>query len=128
MAALGESADAIRFAGYVAPPEWHLSAGDALIFPSHFEAFSLMEIEAASLGLQLYLTAHPGSEMILREGVNGRLLPWDVDGMVATLTGDITSGVIRESHCELGEALAPDSYANLLSSLYSEAILRKSKA
>ncbi|MES2438930.1 MAG: glycosyltransferase family 4 protein [Verrucomicrobiota bacterium] len=124
----GESAEAIRFAGHVSPPEWHLSAGDALLFPSHFEAFSLVEIEAAALGLRLYLTAHPGSEMILREGENGRLLPWNVDGMVATLSEDIASGVIRETHCEMGEALSPDPYAALLSSLYSDAILKKLRA
>ena len=53
------------------------------------------------------------------------LLPWDVDGMVATLAGDITTGVIREPHRELGEALAPAAYAVLLSELYSSAIARK---
>ena len=117
----------ICFAGHVSPPEWHLSAGDALIFPSHFEAFSLVEIEAAALGLRLYLTHHPGSEMILREGVNGRLLPWDVDGMVRTLSEEVTSGAIRRSHHELGEALSPHSYANLISEFYSDSIARKSK-
>jgi glycosyltransferase involved in cell wall biosynthesis len=126
MATQGESAEAIHFAGHVTPPEWHLSAGDALLFPSHFEAFSLVEIEAAALGLRLYLTAHPGSEMILREGVNGRLLPWDVEGMVATLAEEIRSGAIYESHRELGEALTPNSYGTLLSTFYSDALLRKS--
>jgi glycosyltransferase involved in cell wall biosynthesis len=123
----GESQDSTHFAGLVSPPEWHLSAGDALFFPSHFEAFSLVEIEAAALGLRLYLTAHPGSEMILKEGVNGRLLPWDVEGMVKILTDEMESGAIRQTHDELGEALSPPEYALALSQLYANAIERKER-
>jgi glycosyltransferase involved in cell wall biosynthesis len=124
----GELQDSTHFAGLISPPEWHLSAGDALFFPSHFEAFSLVEIEAAALGLRLYLTAHPGSEMILKEGVNGRLLPWDVEGMVKILADEMESGAIHQTHRELGEALSPSDYAIALSRLYANAIKRKESA
>lgn len=123
----GISEDATRFAGMVSPPEHHLAAGDALFFPSHFEAFSLVEIEAAALGMRLYLTAHPGSEMILREGANGRLLPWEVDGMVTVLDEEIRLGKVGLNHCEMGDALTPDEYARQLSRFYHQAIERKSR-
>lgn len=117
--------DGIYFAGGISPVERHLAAADGLFFPSHFEAFSLVEIEAAALGLRLYLTAHPGSEMILREGINGRLLPWDIDGMTNVLREEICSGEIFKFHRETGEALTPREFAATLSNLYEDAKVRK---
>jgi glycosyltransferase involved in cell wall biosynthesis len=125
-ASRGVSCEGLTFAGMVNPAEQHLAAADAMLFPSHFEAFSLVEIEAAALGLRLYLTAHPGSEMILKEGVNGRLLPWDVPSMTALLRDEIATGSIAKSHAEMGEALAPWQYAAQMDLLYKEAIARKS--
>lgn len=114
---------AVRYVGVVSPVEEHLAAADALLFPSYFEAFSLAEIEAAALGLRLYLTPHCGSEMILREGVNGRWLPWDPAGAVAVLAEEIDSGAVRQAHRELGEALSPPGYREALRAGF-EACLR----
>lgn len=123
----GISEEGIHFAGLVDNSEKHLSAADALFFPSHFEAFSLVEIEAAALGLRLYLTAHPGSEMIVREHINGRMLPWDIEGMTQILAEEIASGKVCESHTEMGDALSPEAYVESMDKLYQEAIQRKLK-
>jgi len=61
----------IRFTAMVSRPEESLAAADAFLFPSFFEGFCLAEIEAAAMGLPLLLTAHHGSEMILRQSRNG---------------------------------------------------------
>ncbi|MBX3741152.1 MAG: glycosyltransferase [Akkermansiaceae bacterium] len=122
---LGIDAGGLHFAGLVPDMEKHLSAADAFFMPSHFEAFSLAEIEAAALGLRLYLTAHPGHEMILREGTNGRLLPWEPAGMAAILGEEIRSGIIRIPHREIGEALNADAYAAAMAANYDAAIRRK---
>lgn len=122
---LGIDSTGLHFAGLVTEMEKHLSAADAFFMPSHFEAFSLAEIEAAALGLRLYLTAHPGHEMILREGRNGRLLPWEPSGMAAILDEEIRSGIISIPHHEIGEALEADSYATAIAANYDAAILRK---
>ncbi len=111
----------VIFAGAVSPIEHHLSAAEALLFPSHFEAFALVEIEAAALGLRLYLTAHPGHEMILREGVNGRLLPWDVKGMVEVLDGEIVTRAVLQESMDVGEALDRGGFERRLEELYREA-------
>lgn len=121
----GIDTSGLHFAGLVNKMENYLSAADAFFMPSHFEAFSLAEIEAAALGLRLYLTAHPGHEMILREGVNGRLLPWDPSGMAAILEKEIQLNIIRQTHSEMGEALVAESYTSTLASHYDSAILRK---
>jgi glycosyltransferase involved in cell wall biosynthesis len=113
------------FTGLVTDIQNHLCAADAFLFPSHFEAFSLAEIEAGALGLRLYLTPHYGTEMILREPENGRFLPWDVAGMAAVLEQDLANGDVRKPHHQLGDALNPDQYADRLIRLYEKAIERK---
>ena len=115
----------IVFTGHVDHIEKHLSAADGFFFPSHFEAFSLAEIEAAALGLRLYLTPHYGSEMILREPTNGRLLPWDPPGMAEAIATDIREGLFGKPHGELGEALAAGDYSERLAGMYRRAISRK---
>ena len=101
----------IRFSGSVKNPEFHFSAADALFFPSLSEAFSLVEIEAAALGLPLYLTAHHGSEMILRDGENGRLLPWDIAGMVEMMESELRNGKVRFTSGCTGRALSKEAYS-----------------
>lgn len=90
-----------------------LAAGDALLFPSYFEAFSLVEIEAAALGLRLYLTPHYGSEMILRDGINGRILPWDADGIADILESDIRDGSISQGCADAGRAVTNEDFGQV---------------
>jgi glycosyltransferase involved in cell wall biosynthesis len=117
--------EACVFAGLVNTIERHLVAADGFLFPSHFEAFSLAEIEAAALGLRLYLTPHYGSEMIMREPENGRMLPWDARGMAEVIADDIRMERLGTIHDQMGEALCPESYAKKLGSLYLSAITNK---
>ena len=121
----GIASDGIVFAGMVTGVEEHLAAADALIFTSHFEAFSLAEIEAAAMGLRLYLTAHYGIEMILEDPTNGRLLPWDVVGMVEVLKDDYQAGRLGTFHEEMGEALDPKHYAQRLVAGYRQVLAAK---
>lgn len=120
-----EQRNACVFAGLVDGIERHLAAADGFLFPSHFEAFSLAEIEAAALGLRLYLTPHYGSEMILREPDNGRLLPWEPSGMAAVIEKDIMDGSLGRPHDVMAEALTPETYGQRLRTLYQGAIDRK---
>jgi glycosyltransferase involved in cell wall biosynthesis len=118
---------AVVFAGLVDNVAQHLSAADGLFFPSHFEAFSLAEIEAAALGLRLYLTAHHGHEMILRDPLNGRLLPWGPAGMAGIISEDVTSGILGTYHAEIGEAVDSEGYGSLLYKYYMETISQNEK-
>ena len=120
--------DACVFAGLVENIERHLVAADGMLFPSHFEAFSLAEIEAAALGLRLYLTPHYGAEMILTDPANGRWLPWDVGGMATILEEEVLTGRLGQTHHELGEALTAEDYRRRLRELYVEAIQSKARA
>ena len=102
--------EAVIFTGMVETPRVYLSSADAFLFPSRCEAFSLVEIEAAALGLPLFLTRHHGSEMILNEGVNGYWLPWDPPGMAKVLAERIDVGLHPFNVPDTGRALSREEY------------------
>ncbi len=116
------SDDFTVYAGLVTDIEQHLSAAEALLFPSHFEAFSLAEIEAGALGLRLYLTEHYGAEMILSDPQNGRWLPWEPLGMSQVLIEDWKAGRLGQFHDLVGEAIPKDHYAETLTAHYQAVI------
>jgi UDP-glucose:(heptosyl)LPS alpha-1,3-glucosyltransferase len=71
----------VRFAGPTrAPQDWY-AACDAFVFPSRYEAFSLVTLEAAASGLPI--VAHPinGTEELVAGGVNGWLVPFSADAL-----------------------------------------------
>lgn len=70
---------------------WYAGA-DAFIFPSTYETFSLVSLEASACGLPLLLTPFDGQEMYLRDGVNGILLPWDAAAMTETIQRFLQTG------------------------------------
>jgi glycosyltransferase involved in cell wall biosynthesis len=107
----------IKFVGMQPEVEKYFAASDAFIFPSYFEAFCLAEIEAAACGLPLLLTPHHGTEMILRDGVNGRLLSFDPEQMSRQLAQFLTEGLIRFTR-DTGKGLTRCGYADQLIAAY----------
>jgi glycosyltransferase involved in cell wall biosynthesis len=79
----------IQVAGHVPNLGRALSAADALFFPSYFESFASVELEAAALGLPLLVTDHFGVEMTLRPGINGELLSFDPVEMAAQIVSAV---------------------------------------
>jgi len=92
----------ITFTGMVPDVEKYFAAADAFLFPSYSEAFALVEVEAAACGLPLFLTRHHGSEMILEDGVNGRLLDFDAAKIAGVLDEFVTQqwkpSAVRTKH------------------------------
>ena len=109
----------ITFTGTQAQIERYLSAADAFLFPSYFEAFCLAEIENGALGVPLLLTPHPGTEMILRDGVNGWLLPYDPAKIVDKLATFLQNG-LPPFAASPGRALTRLEYARELARRYDE--------
>ena len=59
----------------LAPEDWY-AACDAFVFPSRYEAFSLVTLEAAASGLPIVAHAVNGTEELVRDGENGWLVPF----------------------------------------------------
>lgn len=63
----------VRFTGKTTTPEQWYAAGDVLLHPSRYEAFSLVVLEAAAAGLPIIAHAINGTEELVESGVNGFL-------------------------------------------------------
>jgi UDP-glucose:(heptosyl)LPS alpha-1,3-glucosyltransferase len=63
-----------------APQDWY-AACDAFVFPSRYEAFSLVTLEAAASGLPIVAHAINGTEELVRDDENGWLVPTGADAL-----------------------------------------------
>lgn len=67
-----------------APQDWY-AACDAFVFPSRYEAFSLVTLEAAASGLPIVAHAINGTEELVRDDENGWLVPVGADALRAKI-------------------------------------------
>ena len=80
----------ITYLGVQADIRPYLLISDVLVFPSYREGFPNVPIEAGALGLPAIVTNINGSNEIIKEGVNGKIIqaPLDKNG---NLVNDITN-------------------------------------
>jgi glycosyltransferase involved in cell wall biosynthesis len=113
----------IVFVGMTDQVERYLSAADAFLFPSYFEAFCLAEIEAAAMGLPLLVTRHPGTEMIVRPGKNGLFVEADPRDIADKMHKFAAKEFVFEVP-EVGEALTRKEFAQRVASIYESFLVR----
>jgi UDP-glucose:(heptosyl)LPS alpha-1,3-glucosyltransferase len=73
------------FVGFQRDLEKFYGAADFLIFPSAFEAFSLVLLEAAAAGLPILATKIDGTEELVEDGFNGIFFERTSDAIAAKL-------------------------------------------
>lgn len=111
----------ITFTGMVNDVEKHFAASDAFLFPSYSEAFALVEIESAACGLPLFLTRHHGSEMILEDGLNGRMLEFDAE-KIADVLAEFLDGRWKPASASMRHALNAEDYAQRVIKILQDSI------
>jgi glycosyltransferase involved in cell wall biosynthesis len=72
----------VHFTGMVRQTAPYYAAADAFVFPTHYEALSLVTLEAAAAGLPLLVTRVSGADEIVREDENG----WFIERDPQTIT------------------------------------------
>ena len=92
----------VRLTGWTDDVAGFLATGDLFAFPSHQEGFPLTLLEAMSVGLPVVATEIDGPDEILKEGVNGRLVPDDDPDRLGEALGELISD--RETAKRLGAA------------------------
>jgi glycosyltransferase involved in cell wall biosynthesis len=114
----------VVFAGKTADVRPYLWSADALVAPSHYEAFSLALLEAAAAGLPLIATRISGSEDVLHDGVNGI----EVERTAASVSAGLRRfldldpadrAAMGRAARESVEPLSPASFASAWRALYA---------
>ncbi|WP_299087589.1 glycosyltransferase family 4 protein [uncultured Microbacterium sp.] len=67
----------VVFAGHAAEVEDYYQAGDAFVFPTIYEAFGLVMLEAAACGLPVFATRLGVAEELISDGANGGFIERD---------------------------------------------------
>jgi glycosyltransferase involved in cell wall biosynthesis len=80
-AARAGAGERLHVAGATREPEAWYAACDAFIFPSRYEAFSLVTLEAAASGLPIICHRINGTEELVTDGENGWLVPFGADAL-----------------------------------------------
>ncbi len=120
----------LRFLAVDAQIEPYYAAADALLFPSLYESFGLVVLEAMAIGLPV-VTARSvafADESIV-DGVNGFVVddPWDSDGMAGRVRRLMGDAALRASIAEAGWKTAQhftwDAYCAAYQRLYAGALL-----
>jgi glycosyltransferase involved in cell wall biosynthesis len=83
----------VLLAGVQREVEKYYAAADAFLLPSYYEANPLVAMEAVAVGLPLLITPFSGSEMTIRDGVNGLLLAYEPERMSAQIARFLDSGL-----------------------------------
>jgi glycosyltransferase involved in cell wall biosynthesis len=78
--------DRVLFAGHCNDVRPYLWSADAFVFPSHYEAFPLVALEAAAAGLALIATPVHGVREMIRDGENGIVIAANTGSVVEALT------------------------------------------
>ena len=79
------AAGRVHFVGRQRRPAPFLAAADAFVFPSAYEPFGLVILEAGASGLPLVVTRTEGSDELVREGENGHVVNRDAAAIAAVL-------------------------------------------
>jgi glycosyltransferase involved in cell wall biosynthesis len=125
-------ADAVRFTGLLAPADVAACYATArvLVLPSEVEGFGLTLLEAMQRGVPVVAGAEGGSRELVRDGVNGVLVP---PGDVATLAARLRALLTDDGLCarlaaagrETAAAFTPARMAAETLAVYGELLERR---
>ncbi len=86
----------VFFAGHSPNVHEYFAAGDAFVFPTLYEAFALVSLEAAAAGLPLLTTKVNGTEDFVVDGVNGFFIQREAGSIVAAVRRLLDDPVMAE--------------------------------
>ena len=75
----------VTFCGFRRDIERYYAAADLFVYPSSYEAFSLVSLEAAGAGLPLLVTRINGTEELVDDGVSGFFVEADASDISAKI-------------------------------------------
>jgi glycosyltransferase involved in cell wall biosynthesis len=100
--------DGFRFLGHREDPIWVLEAGDVFCLSSRYEGLSIALIEAMAAGLPVVATAVGGTPTVVRDGIEGRLVPAGDPTALADALVELADPVVRAGYGTAAAARARD--------------------
>lgn len=101
-------ADRVVFAGHSPAVHEEFQAGDVFVFPTMYEAFGLVLLEAAAAGMPVLSTALGVAEELVEEGRNGSIIERDGASVAAALAPLVADRDLRR---RMGERARRDAGA-----------------
>jgi UDP-glucose:(heptosyl)LPS alpha-1,3-glucosyltransferase len=101
-------ASRVTFAGHSPAVEDYFQAGDVFVFPTIYEPFGLVLLEAAASGLPIVTTNLGVAEEFIREGVNGMIIERDGDSIARAVRPLVDDRDLRQ---RMGEQARADAAA-----------------
>lgn len=102
----------VTFTGYVTEVGDYLRAADILTLPSDSEALPISLLEALACGLPAVVTETGGMPEVVRDGVEGRLVPvGDEDGLIRALEELLTDEAKRRKMGVVGRRTIEQRFA-----------------
>lgn len=92
----------VKLVGWRQDVAGFLATGDLFAFPSHQEGFPLTLLEAMAVGLPVVASEIEGPIEMIKEGVNGRLVPEDDPDRLAEALGELIGD--RDGARRMGQA------------------------
>ncbi|MES0810410.1 glycosyltransferase [Roseibium sp. SCPC15] len=116
----------VHFLGWQRDPSPFLKAADILVCPTDEEPLGNVVLEGWNAGLPVVATASPGPSWLIEHGKTGLLSPCgDVEGLVASISGIVSSGELRDTLVQNAARYLNDQYSeDSICDRYLELMLR----
>ncbi|MBC8458223.1 MAG: glycosyltransferase family 4 protein [Deltaproteobacteria bacterium] len=120
-------ADRVIFAGFSDDVRQYYAAGDIFVYPTFYEAFSLITLEAAASGLPLVAAKVNGTEELIVDGHNGFFVKHDAKDIAEKVNRLIEDEALRQQMSinirKSAEQFSPEEMARKTMQVY-ESILK----
>jgi glycosyltransferase involved in cell wall biosynthesis len=107
------AADRVIWAGFTETPEIANRAADVFSLPSLKEGMSAALVEAMACGLPCVVTPVSGSGDLIDDGVNGRIVPAEVEPVVEALLGYLQDASVRRTHGQRARQVVEQRYSHV---------------
>jgi UDP-glucose:(heptosyl)LPS alpha-1,3-glucosyltransferase len=118
----------VTFTGYVPDEDLpgHYAAADAFVFPTRYEAHSLVVLEALASGLPVVLGDVPATREVVTDGREGHLVPTGEPGELAEgIRQAVGNPEMAERARERGEEFPWDRTAEETRAVYEQALAER---
>ncbi len=114
--------DSIGFIGRIEQKDLpvYYNAADVMVMPSYYESFGLVSLEALACGIPVVATSVGVMDTIIKEGLNGQLVPNGDPKLLAKAIDRVTSQLPARSADAIRQTVLVFGWSNITSAIIRE--------